>query len=78
MKIAGIVVGSLLLMVGLSSLPRLVGHIGNEDVFVLLGRFSCLGCEILGGSAIIFYGIRGLIQSGNGRPDDLDAPRRPR
>lgn len=58
MKIAGIVIGSLLLLLGLSRVPNLVSLMGNEDDAKLLGRAIVIGAEIVIGGCLLAYGIR--------------------
>ena len=53
-----IVLGCLLLLVGLSSLPRLLGRIGQEEDAVVMGRAFVVGFEILLGLGLVVIGIR--------------------
>jgi hypothetical protein len=62
MKIAGLIVGIILVLIGLSSAPGALMHFKDEDVGVVLGRLTCVGCEVLGGGLLIFFCIRGVIR----------------
>jgi hypothetical protein len=50
--------GALLLLVGLSSLPRLLGRIGEEDEAKVIGRALVVGFEVLLGLGLVVIGIR--------------------
>jgi hypothetical protein len=53
-----LIVGALLLLVGVSSLPRLLARIGREDDFEVLGRVTVVALELALGAWLIVRGIR--------------------
>jgi hypothetical protein len=60
MKIAGIVIGSILVVLALIGIPEDIALLKEKDLPYMVGRFSCLGCELVGGGLLLFFCIRGL------------------
>jgi len=60
MRVAQVLGGAVLLWLGLNSLPDLVGRIGQEDEFQLVGRAVFVGGELVVGAVLLVLAIRGL------------------
>jgi hypothetical protein len=63
MKVACIVIGSLLLLLGLSRVPNLLSFIDQEDEAKLFGRVIVVGAEVVIGAGLVFFGVRGKRKS---------------
>ena len=67
MKIVGMLIGIALVLIGLVSVPGALLHFKDEDAGVVIGRLTCVGCEIIGGGLLIFFCIRGMIRDSKKR-----------
>jgi hypothetical protein len=56
-------------MVGLAFLPGVLVRFGQEDTAEVLGRLTCVGCEIALGLGMMLPLLRGLLR-GNARRHD--------
>ena len=63
MKIAAIIVGSLLLLLGLIRVPSLLLRIGVEVNDVVFGRALFIFGEIIIGILLVVYGIRRRVKA---------------
>ena len=61
-KVASIVFGLLLLLLGLIRVPEIASRIGNEGGAELLGGATFVSLEIVVGGWLVFRGVRGLVR----------------
>jgi hypothetical protein len=58
MRVVCIVVGSLLLLLGLSRVPNLLSLVGHEGDAKLVGHAIVIGAELVIGAGLVVYGVR--------------------
>jgi hypothetical protein len=63
MKVIFVIVGVILLSLGLTAIPRLVGLIGQEDSSKVMGRATVVAFELAIGGWLLYYGIRSLLRT---------------
>jgi hypothetical protein len=73
---ACIALGSLFLLMGLSAVPRFLGHVnvGEEDASILIGRALMIVFMLAAGGALVFLGIRSREQLDRSRRKNRRPP----